>query len=178
MKQRTSHLAVWSLILAICSMVLLVVCMGPLFAIPAVICGHMGLSRIGRSQGELGGNGLALGGLITGYISLGLSLLWIPLMVAIAVPNFIRAREVAMQNACINNLRQFEAAKDQWALEQDADLTTAVTADDIDPILGKPCSSVTCPAGGEYALNTVGANPTCTISDHTLEDAEIHLQPY
>jgi len=42
----------------------------------------------------------------------------IGLLAAIAIPSFMRARLTSQQNACINNLRQIEAAKDQWSLEQ------------------------------------------------------------
>ena len=41
-----------------------------LFAIPAVICGHVALGRIKRSGGTLAGEGLAQAGLITGYVTL------------------------------------------------------------------------------------------------------------
>ena len=110
---KTSPLAVWSLVLGILGVVLLVVCIGPLFAIPGIICGHMAYSRIKRSGGVLTGEGMALGGLITGYISIALALVWIPLMAAIAVPNFVKAREIAQRNACINNLRLIDSTKQQ-----------------------------------------------------------------
>lgn len=35
----------------------------------------------------------------------------------IAIPSFMRARTTSQMNACINNLRQIEAGKDQYALE-------------------------------------------------------------
>ena len=41
----------------------------------------------------------------------------IGLLAAIAIPNFVRARTTAQMNACINNLRQIDSAKQQWALE-------------------------------------------------------------
>src|SRR5271169_4670698 len=41
----------------------------------------------------------------------------IGLLAAIAIPNFIRARATSQQNACINNLRQIDAAISEWALE-------------------------------------------------------------
>ena len=41
----------------------------------------------------------------------------IGLLAAIAIPNFVRARNTAQQNACINNLRQLDGGKQQWALE-------------------------------------------------------------
>src|SRR5947207_8842649 len=97
-----SCFAIWGLVLVILGIVLLVVCIGPLFAIPAVICGHMAYSRVKRSGGALKGEGIALGGLITGYVSLGLALFLVPMMAAIAIPNFVKAREVAQKNACIN----------------------------------------------------------------------------
>lgn len=41
----------------------------------------------------------------------------IGLLAAIAIPSFLRARTTSQANACINNLRQIEAGKDQYALE-------------------------------------------------------------
>src|SRR5437764_4580970 len=41
----------------------------------------------------------------------------IGLLAAIAIPNFVKARETAQLNSIVNNLRITEAAKDQWALE-------------------------------------------------------------
>jgi len=41
----------------------------------------------------------------------------IGLLAAIAIPNFVKARENAQLNSVINNLRIIEGAKDQWALE-------------------------------------------------------------
>src|SRR5947207_4287706 len=76
---KTSTLAVWSLILGCLAIVLLLGCIGPVVAIPAVICGHLAYSRIKRSAGALSGEGMALAGLITGYISIGLSIILIPL---------------------------------------------------------------------------------------------------
>src|ERR1035438_2801613 len=99
---KNSGLAIWSLVFGILAIVLSVVCIGPLFSIPAVICGHIAYSRIRRSVGALSGEGLALGGLITGYIGIALIPI-IGLLAAIAVPNFVRARTTAQMNACISN---------------------------------------------------------------------------
>jgi prepilin-type N-terminal cleavage/methylation domain-containing protein len=41
----------------------------------------------------------------------------IGLLAAIAIPNFVRARESAQLNSIANNLRVIEGAKDQWSLE-------------------------------------------------------------
>jgi hypothetical protein len=165
---KTSPLAVWSLVLGCLGIVLLLACLGPLFAIPAIICGHMAYSRIKRSGGALSGGGMALGGLITGYISIGLSLFLIPMVLAIALPNFVKARQTAQQNVCINNLRRIDSAKQSWALEKKATAEDMPTADDLSPFLGKSFASFRCPAGGTYAINKVGEAPTCTTANHRL----------
>jgi Na+/pantothenate symporter len=79
---RTSPLAVWSLVLGILSLL----CFSFFAGIPAIICGHMGRSRIRDSQGALKGEGMALAGLILAYISMALFL--IGMIAAIAIPNF------------------------------------------------------------------------------------------
>lgn len=61
----TSGLAIASLV---CGIMGLVTCLC-LPGIPAVVCGHMALSRIAEAQGRLGGRGLAIAGLVTGYLS-------------------------------------------------------------------------------------------------------------
>ena len=59
----------------------------------------------------------------------------IGLLAAIAIPNFVRARQTSQTNACINNLRQIDSAKQEWALEKgknggatpvDSDISTYV----------------------------------------------------
>src|ERR1022692_2591212 len=88
---KTSALAIWSMVLGILSLV----CFSIFAAIPGVICGHKALSRIKRSGGTLAGQGLAIAGLVTGYIGIVLSLIFIPMMFAIAIPNFVKARDTA-----------------------------------------------------------------------------------
>ena len=41
----------------------------------------------------------------------------IGLLIAIAVPNFVKTRDTSQLSAVYNNLRIIELAKDQWALE-------------------------------------------------------------
>ena len=91
---RTNGLAVVSLVLGILGLT----CFSLFSGIPAVICGHLAYSRINRSGGALAGGGLALAGLITGYISIALAVIMIPLMLAIAIPNFVKARDTAQMN--------------------------------------------------------------------------------
>lgn len=80
---KTSALAIWSLILGILGLL----CLGFFAGIPAIICGHMGRSRIKQSQGALKGSGLALAGLIMGYV--GAVFVTIGILAAIAIPSFM-----------------------------------------------------------------------------------------
>lgn len=171
---KTSRLAITSLVLGILGVVLLLACIGPLFAIPGVICGHMAHSRIKRSGGTLTGGGLALGGIITGYVSIALSVFLIPMMAAIAIPNFVKARDTAMRNACVNNLRQIETAKEIWALEhkKENDTTATPAATDLDKNLSNGFSSLKCLKGGAYTINAVGEAPACSIPGHSLTPAK------
>ena len=61
----------------------------------------------------------------------------IGLLAAIAIPNFVRARTTSQQNACINNLRQIDGAKQQWALEMKQS-STATPGEHRHPALSGP----------------------------------------
>ncbi len=61
----------------------------------------------------------------------------IGLLAAIAIPNFLKARATSQQNACINNLRQIDAAKQQWALETGQGPSASPAGTDIQPYLGR-----------------------------------------
>ena len=156
---KNSPLAIWSLVLGILSLTLCTLFAG----IPAVICGHMACGRIKRSGGLLAGQGLALAGLITGYISIGLALVMVPMMLAIAIPNFVKARETAQRNVCIQNLRQLDGAIEAFALDKKKQSTDPVTLDDLKPYLK---GVLVCPAGGtsisdSYRVTDVQSPPTC-----------------
>jgi len=99
----------------------------------------------------------------------------IGLLAAIAIPNFVRARTTAQQNACINNLRQIDGAKQQWALENKVSASATPTSSDIQPYLGRGNNGTlpTCPADSQngfatsYNINNVQTAPTCQISTNT-----------
>jgi type II secretory pathway pseudopilin PulG len=107
--RKTEPLSIWSLVLGILS---IVGCAfgGFLSAIPAVICGHIGLSRIKRDP-SLDGKGMAITGLITGYFGL---LVFIPaILFAIALPALINAKVKAKEVQMLSNMRQIQAAMQQ-----------------------------------------------------------------
>jgi len=85
----------------------------------------------------------------------------IGLLAAIAIPNFVKAREQAQLNSIFNNLRIIEGAKDQWALEYKkgtgdpiADLTVI-----SEYLKGGKVSSI---VQETYTVNPVGSPATAT----------------
>jgi hypothetical protein len=68
---------------------------------------------------------------------------------------------------CINNLRQIDGAKEQWALENQKPPGTLVSTEDLAHYLSNKAIP-TCPAGGIYTLNPVGLHPICNIPGHVL----------
>ena len=91
----------------------------------------------------------------------------IGLLAAIAIPNFVKARATSQANACINNLRQIDAAANEFALE--IGKTTGATINyptDLTPYikLNSASSIPPCPAGGTYSVGTVGAIPSVSCN--------------
>src|SRR5436305_10886337 len=105
----------------------------------------------------------------------------IGLLAAIAIPNFVKARTTSQQNACINNLRQYDGAVQQWALENKKQSSDTYGMTSLQPYIKLTSANQlpACPAGGTYAPGATVANPpTCTLS--TLATPEEHtseLQP-
>jgi hypothetical protein len=75
--------------------------------------------------------------------------------------------EAADRNTCINNLRMYDAAKQQWALDKNKNARAHPTAEDLLPYF-KDGVLPLCPSGGTYTLNAVGELPSCSIPGHVL----------
>ena len=87
----------------------------------------------------------------------------IGLLASIAIPNFVRARNTAQRNACINNLRQIDGAKQQWALENKKSDTDTPAQSDVEVYI-KNNRFPSCPGGGTYTVGAVNTDPTCSKS--------------
>jgi prepilin-type N-terminal cleavage/methylation domain-containing protein len=98
----------------------------------------------------------------------------IGLLAAIAIPNFVKARATAQANACISNLRQIDAAINEWALETGK--TTGASIPSVSTVsayirLNSASSIPSCPAGGTYSVTSVGSLPQVECSLSTLTPA-------
>jgi len=82
----------------------------------------------------------------------------IGLLVAIAVPNFFHARQIAMKNACIENLKRIEATLQIWALDTVSEWNDTPTTGDLVPNYIKTwpkCLNV------PYEITAVNVVPVC-----------------
>jgi len=93
----------------------------------------------------------------------------IGMLSAIAIPNFVKARQTSQKNACIFNLRQIDSAKQQWALDNKKTDADTPTPEDLKPYLNKKQFPV-CPAGGTYSINPVSSRLECSHAGHRLLD--------
>jgi hypothetical protein len=95
----------------------------------------------------------------------------IGMLAAIAIPNFVRAREMSQRNACISNMRQLEGCKDQAALEHGYVDGKTIKEEEVSSYLKNGFSGLRCPKGGQYTINPPGKDPAC--SKHgALSEAE------
>ena len=88
---------------------------GLLFFVPfafvaAVIFGHLGLSEVKRSAGRLKGDGLAIAGLVLGYMWV-VSIPIVLIIAAIAIPNLLRARMAANESSALASVRTIVIAQ-------------------------------------------------------------------
>jgi prepilin-type N-terminal cleavage/methylation domain-containing protein len=105
----------------------------------------------------------------------------IGMLAAIAIPNFVRSRMTTQMNACINNLRLVDSAKQQWALEQKKESTDMPADTDIQPYLGRNTGGELpfCPVDPASSfetsylpnLGTVATPPQCSVvpGSHVLQ---------
>jgi hypothetical protein len=83
-----------------------------------------------------------------------------------AIPHFIKARSTATVSSCINNLRQIDAAANQFALENHLTNGDRIHfPNDLTPYIKLNVNSSIpgCPQGGIYSLSKVGDPPICSL---------------
>jgi type IV pilus assembly protein PilA len=83
-------------------------------AIVGVVLGHLALSDIRKSAGRLTGRGLAIAGLVLGYMGI-LFIPFVLIVAAIAIPNLLRARMAANEATAVANLRVIASGSVQYS---------------------------------------------------------------
>ena len=79
-------------------------------SILAIIFGHLSVSEIRKSAGRLKGEGMAIAGLVLGYVGLA-AIPVILIIAAIAIPNLLRARVAANESSAAAGVRALIAAE-------------------------------------------------------------------
>jgi DNA-directed RNA polymerase subunit RPC12/RpoP len=153
LKVKRSSAALASLVLGIASFA---ICLGPFAAIPAIICGHLGFKRIKQAKGAVKGEGLAIAGLVLGYLNM-LVIVWLVLQVV----NHMRAQPI---KDCVMNLTVIEGCKVQlvsdYGLAEGSEVTPALWWK------YETKESFVCPSGGHYDLGRIGEPASCSIEEH------------
>jgi prepilin-type N-terminal cleavage/methylation domain-containing protein len=91
----------------------------------------------------------------------------IGILLAVAVPNFMTARETSRSKSCSANLHLIESSKQQYAMDNRLAAGTAV--DGLANLSEYTKAKPECPSGGTYTAGSVGADPTCSEGGtHTL----------
>jgi competence protein ComGC len=93
---KTSALAIWSFVLAMLGLFTFMIT-----ALPALICGIVGLIKISKSSGRLKGTGFAITGIVVPVVYVFLVL---PIMLAILMPALGKARQLSQRIICSNNI--------------------------------------------------------------------------
>jgi len=95
----------------------------------------------------------------------------IGIILAVAVPSFVHARESSRGRSCVANLKEIDTAKEQYAM--DNRLMTGDNSLAADPltVTGSTLvgstnyikTAVVCPSTGAYTVGAIGTLPTCSI---------------
>ena len=108
---KTSGMAIWSLILSFV----------PILCIVGLILGIVSAVKIGKRKGELKGQGLAIGGIVIGALNSLASCFILPMIAAIAIPNFIsmqtKAKDAQVKivaHAVQLAVEEYRAEKNDW----------------------------------------------------------------
>ena len=89
----------------------------------------------------------------------------IAILAAVAIPNFIKYRRSSQATACVSNLKQIQAAKEQCLMAGDTGFTKLYGA------TGFIKTTPKCPANNAaYTTGDATTDPTCSYSDTDAND--------
>jgi prepilin-type N-terminal cleavage/methylation domain-containing protein len=93
----------------------------------------------------------------------------IGMLVTIAIPNFVRARENARAKTCAQNLRVIEVAKDQYLMDNNLPRIAVIGTVDISGANSYIKTLPVCPSSGAYTIGRGDQEAICSIgAPHSL----------
>jgi len=157
--------------------ILSMLCFSFLTGIPAIILGHISRSNIRKSMGRLKGDGMALAGLVMGYISVA-GIPFMMIIFAIAIPNLLRARISANESSAAAAVRTVATAEIQYQTSY----SNVGYAPDLATLGGDPCNAATaehaCLIAGPIADQSCTANHWCAKSGYRFMVQADDKQPH
>ena len=89
-------------------------------------------------------------------------------LAGLTIPAFMKSRRTTQAARCVTNMGQIEAAKEQWSMENFADIGSPCDSTDITVYFKK--GFPVCPGSGVYTVNPIGSNVVCSIAgEHVLK---------
>ena len=92
----------------------------------------------------------------------------IGILLAIAIPNFVAARESSRAKACVGNLKQIDSATQQYCMDQKLSATNYGTGPTLASLVGTSGyirATPNCPSSGTYTVAAaITGSPICSIS--------------
>ena len=90
-------------------------------------------------------------------------------LLSIAMPQFIRARENSGTTGCKFNLKELQGAKERWAMDNNRPAEDTPTMSDLVVPGVYLKNTPMCPAGGAYDIGRLNQRPECSLGgDHLL----------
>jgi hypothetical protein len=167
-----SGLAVTALVSGILSILL---CgLGGIGSLVAIICGHKAMSRINLSGGAEGGRGMAVAGLVMGYVSLVLAVIfYIAMFASLAMPVFAKFQEKGHITLQISQARQLQVGCLLYAADHEgkypASLEELVEKSVIEPELFRKATEFKVPGWeGEPGFEYRGAGKDDSLPPDTI----------
>lgn len=114
-------------------------------------------------------------------IEIMVTLMIVTVLIGIAVPQFLRAREVSRARSCVKNLRTITIAKEQYAM--DNHLSAGATLPALTALCGNGTTTYIkgtgpiCESGGTYSVGTLDLDPTCSIGTSVGANQLAHVLP-
>jgi len=93
----------------------------------------------------------------------------ISVLLSIAIPQFMTARAKASKRSCQSNMRLYDTAKAQAAIDKNLPPDYVIVDSDIAPYLRQ---FPQCPAGGTYDYGTVSDPTRCSLAEHPRIEEE------
>ncbi len=100
----------------------------------------------------------------------------IGLLLAIAVPNFLRYMDQSRGRACQRTLKEIMGAKERWAMDGGRGPQDEPAMSELTGSTSYLRATPKCPSGGDYTVGQLDTNPICSIGgpagvseSHTLE---------